>query len=45
MKRKLPAFSGRGCENPNGKLQRFASNNYGIKDKDFFLYRTANYFS
>ena len=33
------------AENMNGKIQRFVSNNYGIKDKDFFLYRTANYFS
>jgi hypothetical protein len=33
------------AENLNGKMQRFVSNNYGIKDKDFFLYRTANYFS
>ncbi|GHU81120.1 ISL3 family transposase [Bacteroidia bacterium] len=33
------------AENLNGKLQRFASANYGLKDKDFFLYRTAGYFS
>ena len=33
------------AERLNGKIQRFFSNNYGIKDKDFFLYRTANYFS
>jgi hypothetical protein len=33
------------AENLNGKIQRFVSNNYGIKDKDFFLYRTAKYFS
>lgn len=33
------------AERLNGKIQRFVSNNYGIKDKDFFLYRTANYFS
>lgn len=33
------------AENLNGKTQRFVSNNYGIKDRDFFLYRTANYFS
>jgi hypothetical protein len=32
-------------ERLNGKIQRFASNNCGLKDKDFFLYRTANYFS
>jgi len=33
------------AERLNGKMQRFVSNNYGVKDKDFFLYRTANYFS
>jgi len=33
------------AERLNGKIQRFVSANYGIKDKDFFLYRTANYFS
>ena len=33
------------AERINGKIQRFVSGNYGIKDKDFFLYRTANYFS
>jgi len=33
------------AERLNGKIQRFVSGNYGIKDKDFFLYRTANYFS
>jgi transposase len=33
------------AENLNGKLQRFVSANYGLKDKDFFLYRTAEYFS
>ena len=33
------------AENPNRKMQRFVSNNYGIKDRDFFLYRTANYFA
>jgi transposase len=33
------------AENLNGKLQRFISANYGLKDKDFFLYRTAGYFS
>jgi hypothetical protein len=32
-------------ENFNGKLQRFITANYGIKDKDFFLYRVAGYFS
>ena len=33
------------AERLNGKIQRFISANYGIKDKDFFLYRTAKYFS
>lgn len=33
------------AERLNGKIQRFVSNNYGIKDKDFSLYRMANYFS
>jgi hypothetical protein len=29
----------------NGKIQRFITKNYGLKDKDFFLYRTTGYFS
>jgi transposase len=33
------------AERLNGKIQRFISNNYGIKDKDFSLYRMAIYFS
>ena len=33
------------AERLNGKIQRFISGNYGIKDKDFALYRIANYFS
>jgi transposase len=33
------------AERTNGKLQRFVSNNYGIKDKDFILYRIAGYFA
>jgi transposase len=33
------------AERLNGKIQRFISSNYGIKDKDFFLYRVSNYFS
>jgi hypothetical protein len=33
------------AENLNGNLQRFVSTNYGLKNKDFFLYRTAGYFS
>jgi transposase len=33
------------AENLNGKFQRFVSANYGLKDMDFSLYRTAGYFS
>jgi transposase len=33
------------AERLNGKINRFLSNNYGMKDKDFALYRTALYFS
>lgn len=33
------------AENMNGKIQRFLANNYGIKDRDFFLYRVAGYFA
>jgi transposase len=33
------------AERLNGKINRFISNNYGIKDKDFALYRIAKYFS
>lgn len=33
------------AENMNGKIQRFFANNFGIKDRDFFLYRVAGYFS
>jgi transposase len=33
------------AENLNSKIQRFVSNNYGIKDKDFFLYRINKYFA
>jgi transposase len=33
------------AERLNGKIQRFVSNNYGIKNKDFSIYRIANYFS
>ncbi|MDR2287259.1 MAG: transposase, partial [Prevotellaceae bacterium] len=29
----------------NGKIQRFITNNYGLRDKDFFLYRIAGYCS
>ena len=34
-----------GAERLNGKIQRFVSANYGTRDKDFSLYRIANYFS
>lgn len=33
------------AENMNGRLQRFVTSNYGMKDKDFTLYRIAQYFS
>ena len=33
------------AENMNGKIQRFLANNFGIKDRDFFMFRVAGYFS
>lgn len=33
------------AEAVNGRIQRFITANYGIRDKDFFLYRLAKYFS
>jgi transposase len=33
------------AENLNGRIHRFISNNYGMKDKDFNLYRLSLYFS
>jgi hypothetical protein len=33
------------AERINSKIQRFITQNYGLKDKDFFLYRTTGYFS
>lgn len=33
------------AENMNSKIQRFVINNYGLRDKDFALYRIAKYFS
>jgi transposase len=33
------------AERLNGKIQRFVSNNYGIKNKDFIMYRIKGYFS
>lgn len=32
------------AENMNGKIQRSLANNFGIKDRDFFLFRVARYF-
>ena len=33
------------AENLNGRIQRFITNNYGMRDKDFNLYRISLYFS
>lgn len=33
------------AENMNGKIQRFMANNFGIRDRSFFFYRLAGYFS
>ena len=33
------------AETLNGKIQRFITSNYGIRDKDFAIYRMAGYFS
>jgi transposase len=33
------------AETMNSKIQRFIAANYGVRDKDFFLYRLAKYFS
>ena len=33
------------AESLNGKIQRFVAANYGVKNKDFALYRIAGYFS
>ncbi|MDR1602904.1 MAG: transposase [Tannerella sp.] len=33
------------AESLNGKIQRFITDNYGFRDKDFFLFRVADYFS
>ncbi len=33
------------AENMNGKIQRFLPNNYGIRDRDFCMYRLAGYFA
>jgi len=29
----------------NSKIQRFITANYGVRDKDFFMYRLALYYS
>jgi transposase len=33
------------AEAMNSKIQRFITSNYGVRDKDFFLYRLAHYYS
>jgi transposase len=33
------------AENLNGKIQRFIANNFGIRNRDFFIYRMQVYFS
>jgi transposase len=33
------------AENMNGKIQRFIASNYGIREKDFFMYRLKGYFA
>lgn len=33
------------AEAMNSKIQRFITANYGVRDKDFFLYRLARYYS
>jgi transposase len=33
------------AEAMNNKIQRFITANYGVRDKDFFMYRLAHYFS
>lgn len=33
------------AEAMNSKIQRFITANYGVRDKDFFLYRLAHYYS
>jgi transposase len=33
------------AENLNGKIQRFIATNFGIRNRDFFLYRIQVYFS
>ena len=33
------------AERLNGKIERFLSNNYGVRDLDFSVYRINGYFS
>ena len=33
------------AERLNGKINRFIANNYGVRDKDFVLFRINGYFS
>ena len=33
------------AEDTNSKIQRFITDNYGVRDKDFFMYRLAGYYS
>jgi len=33
------------AEAMNSKIQRFITSNYGVRDKDFFLYRLARYYA
>jgi transposase len=33
------------AEAMNSKIQRFIASTYGVRDKDFFLYRLARYYS
>jgi len=33
------------AERLNGKIERFLSNNYGVKDLDFSMFRISGYFS
>jgi len=41
----LSGHTNAGAERLNGKIERFVSANYGMRDKDFSLYRIAGYFS
>lgn len=41
----IDAHTNAKAERLNGKINRFFSNNYGMRDRDFALFRVANYFS